>query len=85
MQKDQIVEAARNKLAQDLGIPLDDIAVESVESADWPDPSLGIPTPGQMCIQVITPGYLIKLKHGTEQYEYRSNESGSILRYNPTS
>lgn len=85
MQPDQIAEAAKHNLAQDLGIPEQDISVELVDPIDWPDPSLGLPMPGMMYTQVITPGYRIVLKHGTERYEYRSNQNGSILRFNPAS
>jgi hypothetical protein len=85
MQPDQIAEAAKSNLAQDLGIPAQDIHIDLVDPVDWPDPSLGLPAPGMMYAQVITPGYRIVLKHGTETYEYRSNESGSILRFSPAS
>ena len=82
---DQIAEAARGKLAADLGIPIEDIAVEAVEDVDWPDASLGLPEPGQMYIQMITPGFRITLKHGTERYVYHANQSGTTVRYNPRS
>ena len=83
MQQNQVADIARQKLAQDLGIPAEDIVVEAVESVERPDPSLGLPEPDHLYAQVITPGYRILLKHGTQLHEYRTNETGSIMRYNP--
>ena len=81
--QEQIAEMARRELAQDLGVPVEQIAVETVEAVEWPDASLGAPQPGYMYAQVITPGYRIPLRHGAERYEYHASESGTIVRYDP--
>ena len=56
------------------------IVVVSEEQVDWPDACMGIETPGVMCAQVITPGYKIVLEANGKQYEYHTNESGSVVR-----
>jgi hypothetical protein len=71
---------SRADLAQRLQIDPDTIKLVSVEAVDWPDGCLGIQTPGIMCIQVITPGYLVILEADGKQYEYHTNASGDVAR-----
>lgn len=49
------------------------------EQVQWSDGSLGCPVPGQMYIQVVTPGYWIIVEAGGKQYDYRATETG-VLR-----
>ena len=72
--------SARADLAQRLQIDPDTIVLVSVEQVDWPDACMGIQTPGVMCAQVITPGYQVILEADGKQYEYHTNESGSVVR-----
>ena len=70
-----LVDLAKANLAERLGVGLDEIAVQSVEATEFPDASLGVPEPGKMYAQVITPGYVIRLVVDGEIYEYHaSNE-----------
>jgi hypothetical protein len=76
-------EAALNAaadLAQRLKIDIDTIKLVSVEQVDWPDACMGIQQPGVMCAQVITSGYKVILEANGQQYEYHTNESGSVVR-----
>jgi len=74
------VQAAINALAQLKGIPASEIAVVSVDAAEWSDSCLGVDTPGLVCLTVITPGYRILLSAGGEQFEFHTNEGGSAVR-----
>jgi len=56
-----LVGLAKADLVQRLGISLSEIQVQSVTPAEFPDASLGVPEPGQVYAQVITPGYVIEL------------------------
>ena len=56
-----LVERAKVDLGQQLGIPTQEIVVQSIEEAEFPDASLGVPQPGQMYAQIVTPGYVIVL------------------------
>ena len=81
-----IVESARNVLAEELGIPLDQILVSSFVAVDWPDGCLGIQAPGIACMAVIVPGYQIILQANGAYHEIRTNQDGSDIRYaGPTS
>jgi len=72
--------AARGDLAQRLKIDPDTIQLVSVEHVDWPDACMGIQQPGVMCAQVITSGYKVILEANGQQYEYHTNENGSVVR-----
>jgi 2C-methyl-D-erythritol 2,4-cyclodiphosphate synthase len=74
------VEAARQALAQELGISPDQIEVVQVEEEEWPDACLGLPEPGEFCATVITPGYRVILEAEGEQYEVRTDLEGDIVR-----
>lgn len=78
---DKIGTKARAHLAQELGTPVENIIIQSIEHVDWPDASLGAPEPGYMYAQMITSGYRIRLQHGTIIHEYHSDASGGTLRY----
>ena len=46
------------------GIDRGNLQVRRMESAEWPDSGLGCPQPGQLYLQVITPGWLIEVQGG---------------------
>ena len=70
-------QAAISRLSSTLNLPPEEISVISTEAVEWPDGCLGVQRPGMMCTQAIVPGYRIILQAGGEQYEFRTNESGS--------
>jgi len=68
------VAQAKADLAGRLGIAVDQIAVQSVTPTEFPDASLGVPEPGQVYAQVITPGYIIKLTAEGQTYRYHAGD-----------
>jgi hypothetical protein len=44
-----------------------------MEPAEWPDSGLGCPQPGQLYLQVITPGWLIEVQGGGKIFEYHTD------------
>lgn len=54
-------QRVRNDLAVRLAIPPDTVSVASYRTVRWPDACLGINQPGQVCAQVVTPGFAITL------------------------
>lgn len=77
------VEAAIEKLADQLGVDLSSVTVVSVEQKDWPDACLGAAGPEEMCAQVITPGYLVVLEVNGARYEVRTDLTGGNVRIVP--
>lgn len=76
---DDIGALAAQALADELQIDVATVEVVSIEEVEWSDSCLGVNDPETMCMQVITPGYLIVLSADGEQFEYHSNADGSML------
>jgi hypothetical protein len=71
--------SARQILASRLAVRVDEVSIVSVQAQDWPDACLGLAEAGQMCAQVITPGYLVVLKANEDLYEYRTDQTGNLV------
>ena len=70
---ESIAAAARQKCADDLDIPADEVTALAVEAVEWPDSSLGCPEPGNAYLQVLTPGYRVVLEAGGQQVTYHTD------------
>jgi hypothetical protein len=71
--------AAIAALAAQLGIPADQIMVVSSEAVTWKDGCLGVVRMGVMCIQGQVAGFRIMLRANSQEYEFHSNQDGSVL------
>src|SRR5688500_1553918 len=71
----KIVTRVKEHLAQQLGIPVDKIAVSEVKSTIWRDRSLGCPRPAVDYIPMETPGYSIVLEAGERSYKYHTDDA----------
>ncbi|WP_322512885.1 hypothetical protein [Chloroflexus sp.] len=69
------IDAAKQDLAQRLGIDVAAIEVVSVEAVTWPDGALGCPRPGMAYIQVLIDGLRILLRVGDQLYPYHSGNN----------
>lgn len=67
------VKASINVLADTAHVAPGDIHVVSFESVTWNDSSLGCSSPGQMYLQVLTPGFRVVLETGGVQSEYHTS------------
>lgn len=80
-----LIDKAKEDLADRLSISIDQVNFIGVYDVTWPDSSLGCPQDGMMYAQVLTPGYLILLEYGNIQYEYHSEKSTQVVYCeNPT-
>lgn len=79
----QAVLEAANQLSEELGVSVEDIEIVEFEQVAWPDACLGIPQEGQACAQVITPGFRVELEVNGQQYELRSDETGTLIVRTP--
>jgi hypothetical protein len=80
-----LIETAKEDLAQRLSVQTSDIILVEANEVIWPDGSLGCPQPGMMYAQVLTSGYLIKLKYDIRDFEYHAGEDRSLTYCkNPT-
>lgn len=62
------IRVAVETLVRLLGCAPAELSVADVRPITWPDSSLGCPRPGMMYLQVLTPGYQIKLAHAGQEY-----------------
>lgn len=77
---DLIAGEVRSTLAEQLDIDINQISVRGIEQNDWPDDCLGVGEPGEVCAQMITPGYKISLNAEGTLYEFRSTLDGAIIK-----
>ncbi len=68
-----IVEKARTDLAKRFKMQAKNIKVIEAKPVTWPDASLGMPEPGKVYAQVLTPGYQIILEARNTRYLYTAS------------
>lgn len=76
---DDVVQAAKEHLAEEPGVAPGEIDVTAIEPVVWPDASLGCPEPGKSYAQVVTPGYRFVLEAGGKEYELHADEDGGTV------
>jgi hypothetical protein len=74
-----LINKATTNLAQRLTISENEIVVLEATSVTWPDGSLGCPQEGMVYAQVLTPGYLIRLQSGEQEFEYHASRSTTVI------
>jgi uncharacterized protein YeaC (DUF1315 family) len=62
---------------------LESIEITNVEQMDWPDGCLGLPEGDEACVQAITPGWLLTFNINGQEYRYRVDQTGTIIRQEP--
>ncbi|MCH8813851.1 MAG: hypothetical protein IH957_01960 [Chloroflexi bacterium] len=60
------------------GVDLSAIVVESASFQEWSNACLGAATDGELCAQVITPGFVIVLDIQGSQHEYHTDLNGNV-------
>ena len=75
----EIETAARKLLADEVDVGERGFILDSTESVQWPDASLGCPQEGLGYAQVITPGYRLVFDLAGTRYEVHSNVDGSNM------
>ena len=76
---ERMVALASERLANRLGVSVDEITVVRVRPVEWPDASLGCPKPGVDYIQVLTPGYAIWLEAAGDVYEFHTDDAQRVV------
>lgn len=60
-----------------------DAALVEAEAVLWPDACLGAAEPGEICAQVVTPGYRIIIERGGQRTEYHTDLRGNVRTLTP--
>lgn len=74
------VLAAQEWLAEQLGVPIEEVAIVSEEQVDWQDSCLGLGGPAESCLAAITPGWRAIFTVNGMQYEVRTDANGEGFR-----
>ncbi len=74
-----LVDKAIADLAQRLAVSADEIVLLEATGVTWPDGSLGCPQEGMAYAQVLTPGYLIRLRSGDQEFEYHASRGTEVV------
>ncbi|NJN45127.1 MAG: hypothetical protein HC806_10705 [Anaerolineae bacterium] len=75
----KLIERAQEDLAQRLSVSVTQINLVEATEVIWPDSSLGCPNPATSQLQVLTPGYLIRLHASDRIFEYHTNKNNLVI------
>jgi uncharacterized lipoprotein YbaY len=73
----------QNFISESLAVPLESIKITNVERKDWPNGCLGLPQGDEACVEAITPGWLLTFNIDNQEYKYRVDQTGTIIRQEP--
>jgi hypothetical protein len=73
----------QNFISESMAVPLESIEITSVEQKDWPNGCLGLPEGDEACAEAITPGWLLAFKIDNQEYKYRVDQTGTVIRQEP--
>src|SRR5689334_3709069 len=75
--------SVQNQISQTLGVAVENIKITQVEQKDWPNACLGLPQGNEACAEVATPGWLLTFNINGQEYKYRVDKTGTIIRQEP--
>jgi len=73
----------RNQVSEILGVPVESIALKTIEQMEWPDSCLGLGGPDESCAQAVTPGWLLVFTANGQEYRFRADQTGTVIRQEP--
>lgn len=71
---------AKTWLAEQLNVSDKDVILMDMQQMEWPDACLGLAEQGELCAQVMTPGWKFDFVVNEKTYEVRTNEAGDAIR-----
>jgi hypothetical protein len=73
----------QNYIIETLAVPQESIEIKNVEQMDWPNGCLGLPVGDEACVEAITPGWLLTFDINNQEYKYRVDQTGTVIRQEP--
>jgi hypothetical protein len=67
-------------LAGEVNVSAQDLRLGKAERVEWTDSCFGLGGPAESCLQAMTPGWRIVFEAKGQQYEVRTDETGSSFR-----
>ena len=56
------------------------LAIAEAVPQDWPDGCLGLAEADEVCTAVMVPGWAVTVSDGQQQWNFRTDEEGSVIR-----
>lgn len=75
-----LVEDLKSVLAAKVGVASNEIVSVVAEPKQWTDACLNLPKAGELCAQVITPGYQVMLRTLEKEYVFHTDRTGQAIR-----
>jgi hypothetical protein len=73
----------QNHIIETMGVAVENIELKNVEPMDWPNGCLGLPEGDEACVEAITPGWLLTFNIDNQEYKYRVDQTGTVIRQEP--
>jgi len=72
--------AIKQAVSAQTNVDVEEIEILEAEEQEWPNACLGLAEEGEVCAEVITPGWEVRVEAGGEEYVYRTDEEGTTIR-----
>lgn len=72
------LQRARVDLSGSLDVPDAEVSTREVTRVDWPDACLGAARSGEVCAEIITPGFRVVLEAQGREHVYHADLRGNI-------
>jgi hypothetical protein len=76
----EVETRVKEALSARTGVAVEEIEVVKAEHREWSNACLGLAEEGEACAEVITPGWEITLRAAGEEYVFRTDEAGDVIR-----
>jgi hypothetical protein len=76
----EIQNAVFEDLSKRTGKNVTSFRIAEAEKRTWSDGCLGLSEPDQFCTQVLTPGWQVLVTDGEQQWIYRTDSSGNLVK-----
>jgi hypothetical protein len=73
----------QNQISATMAVAVENIQLQKVEKMDWPNSCLGLPKENESCTEVVTPGWLLTFNINGQDYKYRVDQTGTVIRQEP--
>lgn len=76
----RIQQAVFQDLSQRTRQPTHTFEMIRMEPQTWPDGCLGLPEPDVLCTMVLVPGWRVVVSDGSQEWTYRTDDLGQIVK-----
>ncbi len=76
----KVLAAVRSVVAERFKLSENEVIILAAYKKEWPDSCLGLSPSAFGCAYVITPGYEVTVRAHDQQYTYRANFDGSLVK-----